>query len=243
MPVSSKRPKRLVLYSGGQDRRNALIHDALLELALRRRVSGASVRISYLPFAMEGSSVYFKRFERRYRAFGGTHFSCVAADDPALLGETGALQRAKKTLLSSDVIYLAGGNTFYFLSYLKRSSLFSTLRQFAQRGGVLAGLSAGALILTPTIELAGYPEWDRDENEIGLKRHDWKGLDLVPFEFFPHYRRSTRYREALRAYSSDSGRTLYACPDGSGLVIEGNRFTAHGDVWQFREGHATRLGR
>jgi len=198
--------------------------------------------MTYLPFAMQGSGAYFKRFERRYRAFGGTHFSCVAADDPTLLIEKRTLQRAKRTLLASDVIYLAGGNTFYFLSHLKRSGLFSTLRQFAQRGGVLAGLSAGALMLTPTIELAGYPEWDRDENEIGLKRREWKGLNLVPFEFFPHFRRSTRYREALSAYSKESGRTVYACPDGSGLVIEGDRFTAHGDVWQFHEGHTSRVG-
>ena len=105
-------------------------------------------------------------------------------DDPA------ARCDASARLHRSDIVYLAGGNTYYFLDHLRRSGLLDELALFARRGGVVAGLSAGALILTPHIGLAGYPAFDRDENTVGLGRSGCRGLGLVGFEFFPHYRRS-----------------------------------------------------
>jgi dipeptidase E len=236
--------RRAVLYSGGQERRNALIHETLLELALRSRPAPQrrGVAMTYMPYTREGARAFYRRFERRYRSFGATRFACVAADDPAVQPGAPAHRAAAETILASDVVYLAGGNTFYFLAWLRRSGLLAVLRRFAHRGGVLAGLSAGALILTPRIALAGYPPFDRDENDVGLPERQQTGLDLVGFEFFPHYRRSRRYRDALLAYSRRSRRPVYACPDGSGIVVEGDRFTAHGEVWQFEAGHASRVG-
>jgi len=231
-----------VLYSGGQETRNALIHDTLLELALRRGADRDGVRMTYMPFTGAGSLAFFRRFERRYRAFGGTCFERVAADDPALAADGPARRAAAGTILGSDIVYLAGGNTYYFLAHLRRSGLLAELDRFAARGGVIAGLSAGALILTPHIGLAGYPDFDRDPNDVGLTVRGCRGLGLVDFEFFPHYRRSRRFREALRAYSERSRGPVYACPDGSGIVVEGDRFTAHGDVWQFAAGHVSKVG-
>jgi dipeptidase E len=240
--MAENRRRRVVLYSGGQQRRNALIHDTLLELALRGDTAARGVRMTYMPFTRDGARVYFRRFERRYRAFGATDFACVAADEPSLASAGTARREAARTIRDSDVVYLAGGNTYYFLAHLRRSGLLDDLRRFAARGGVVAGLSAGALILTPSIRLAGYPEFDRDANDVGLSQRHCRGLGLVGFEFFPHYRRSRRYREALADFSRDNPRAVYACPDGSGVVVEGDRFTAHGEVWQFRNGHASRIG-
>jgi dipeptidase E len=240
----ARSPRRhVVLYSGGQERRNALIHESLLALALRRPGKRAKkqIRMTYVAFTAEGAVGFFRRFERRYKAFGGTHFHCISADDALLARPGKARDRAAKILLSSDVVYLSGGNTFHYLMHLRRSGLFPILRRFADRGGVLAGLSAGALLATPNIGLAAYPAFDRDENEVGLAESRWGGLDLVGFEFFPHYRKSRRYREALLLYSRRSQFPLYACSDGSGIVVEGDRFTAHGDVWLFDRGQERKI--
>lgn len=244
MKSASDHHRRVVLYSGGQERRNALIHEALLDLALRGPAGrrGGRVRMTYVPYTAEGAAPFFRRFERRYRAFGGTHFRCVPADLPALATDGRARRRAADALLASEVVYLAGGNTFYFLHHLRRSGLLAVLRRFARRGGVVAGLSAGAHLLTPHVALAGHPPFDRDENEIGLPRRHFGAIGIVAFEFFPHYRHSKRYRTALAAYSRRSGRPVYACRDGSGVVVEGDRFTAHGDVWLFDRGVQHRIG-
>lgn len=197
--------------------------------------------MTYVAFTAEGAAHFYHRFARRYRAFGGTDFHCLAADDPNFARRGPARTEAAKTLLASDVVYLSGGNTFHFLKHLRRSGLFTALRQFADRGGVLAGLSAGAILATPHIGLAAYPPFDRDENEVELPESRWGALDLVDFEFFPHFRNSRKLRDALLSYSQHSRFPLYACRDGSGIVVEGDRFTAHGDVWLFDRGQERKI--
>ena len=147
---------------------------------------------------------------------------------------------ARRRVLASDIVYLAGGNTFYYLAHLRRSGMLAILRDYPERGGVLAGLSAGGLVLTPTIALAGYPSFDCDANDVQLR--NLSGLGLVRFEFFPHYRRSAGLQRALLRYSRTNRRPVYACRDGSGLVIEQDRFTAHGEVWLFESGRRLRIG-
>jgi dipeptidase E len=241
VPTTIKR--RLVLYAGGQEKRNSLIHESLLELALRRpslrRRSG--IRMSYIPYVGEGAKPFYQRFVRRYRRFGATHFECVSPDRPELLSKSRAWRRAERTLLESDIIYLSGGNTFTFLHHLRRSGLLEVLARFARQGGVLAGLSAGGILMTPHIGLAGYPAFDRDENEVGLSKRAEKSLGLVNFEFFPHYRQSPRFLKALQDYSKRTRVPVYACRDGSGIVIEGDCFTAHGEVWLFDRGQTLKL--
>lgn len=217
-----------------------MIHADLLALALRRpgrreRRAPGPVRMTYMPFTAEGSAPFYARFRRRYGAFGATHFDCAPADaaDP---------RDAARRVRASDIVYLAGGNTFTFLSHLRRSGLLEVLRRFADRGGVLAGLSAGAIVITPDIGLAAWPPFDRDSNDVGLPRGEWGALGLVPFEFFPHFRSSDRYRRALSEHARRTGRPVYACRDGSGLVVEGDRLTVHGDVWLFDGGSPTKLG-
>ena len=236
--------RRLVLYSGGQERRNRLIHESLLDLALRRADAARrdDVRMTYVPFTAEGARPYYRRFVQRYRRFGGTTFHFIVPDDPALASGGAARRRALADLMASDVVYLAGGNTFHFLHHLRTSGLLDAIGRFARRGGVVAGLSAGGILMTPDIGLAAYPDFDRDENEIGLPERAWRALGLVDFDFFPHFRRSRRYRDALARYSERTGRALYACRDGSGIVVEGDRFTAHGEVWLFDRGQERRIG-
>jgi dipeptidase E len=240
-PRSARR--HIVLYSGGQERRNALIHESLLTLALRRSRRGAQtkIRMTYIAFTADGAAHFYHRFVRRYKAFGGTDFHCLAADDPTYARPGPARQVAAKILLASDVVYLSGGNTFHFLMHLRRSGLVDVLRRFADRGGVLAGLSAGAILTTPNIGLAAYPPFDRDENEVEIPESRWGALDLVDFEFFPHFRTSRKIRDALCSYSERSRFPLYACRDGSGIIVEGDRFTAHGDVWLFDRGQERKI--
>jgi dipeptidase E len=198
--------------------------------------------MTYVPYTAEGARPFYRRFERRYRAFGAHEFVCLPADAPELRGAPGDRKRLLRSLHDSDVVYLAGGNTFEFLHHLRESGLLAELTRFHARGGVLAGLSAGALLLTRDIALAGYPPFDRDPNEVGLAKQSQAALGLVDFDFFPHFRRSARYRDALARWSKRMQRPVYACPDGSGVVVEGDCFTAHGEVWLFDRGHESRIG-
>ena len=127
-----------------------------------------------------------------------------------------------------------GETLFYFLACLRRKKLMGKLRKFVKRGGILSGESAGAIIQTPNIGLAGYPKFDCDDNEVRLK--NMSALKLVPFEFFPHYSGSKRYVEAFQAYTKRKKQHLYAVKDGSAIVVDGKNLYLLGDITCFFKG-------
>ncbi|MGK5082667.1 Type 1 glutamine amidotransferase-like domain-containing protein [Bdellovibrionota bacterium FG-1] len=199
----------LVLYSGGQNRANVRLHQELIRLA--RQKTDGPLRMTYLPFCADGSETYFMRSVKRYARFGVDSFCCLRADQRPSASQI-------RSALNTHIVYLAGGNTFYFLQALRRSGLLSFLKDFADQGGIFAGLSAGAHILSPHIGLAGAVGLDPDENEVGLK--NFKALGLVPFEVLPHFDKSPGKLAAIQRYSRRSVYPIYACPDGAGIVVE-----------------------
>ena len=93
----------------------------------------------------------------------------------------------KSKLLSSNILVISGGNTFSLLKSLHASGLDESIKEFSKKSEfVLSGFSAGALVLTPTVEICSLPGFD--DNEVGIK--DLTGLHLVDFEVFPHYQES-----------------------------------------------------
>jgi dipeptidase E len=215
--------RTIVLYSGGQESSNARLHDALAELAGNKTQKS----MTYIPYISEGSRYFYQRAIRRYRKHGFTVFHRLIVDEPITPYD---MNEAFK----SDVIYLAGGNTFYFLKHLRKSGILPRLKKYVKDGGILAGLSAGAIIMTPHIGLAAFPEWDADENDVKLK--NLTSLGLVQFEFYPHFEDTRRANEAMIAYSKRSKLPIYACEDGHGVIITGDRTTFVGSVYLFING-------
>ena len=79
-----------------------------------------------------------------------------------------------------DVIYVCGGNTF---KHANETNFKSSIVSLLERNGIYVGVSAGTLILSPTIDIAN--EIDPDPNEIGLT--DLTALNLVPFHIAVHF--------------------------------------------------------
>ncbi len=82
-----------------------------------------------------------------------------------------------------DVIYVCGGNTFKLLKYAREAHFKETVEKLLDREGVYIGVSAGSIILAPTIQIA--VSVDPEPNEIGIS--DLTGLNLINFEVHPHY--------------------------------------------------------
>nr|MBP6949258.1 Type 1 glutamine amidotransferase-like domain-containing protein [Candidatus Paceibacterota bacterium] len=123
------------------------------------------------------------------------------------------------------VIYLSGGNTYMFLNDARKRSLYKILRKHLQNGGLLLGASAGALMMTPSIDIAeGF-----DENIFGLI--DVKGFAFVPFEFFPHF--EELYREYIDSYMKNNIRELYLCRDGDGIFCGDDGIKIFGNVSKY----------
>lgn len=218
---------KLVLYSGGTEKENIELNKLALKLT-----GVKSPRLTLIPSSSYDSELDFNLFVKEFSALGVTKFLHFPVDVPF-----------SKTLLNevykSDLIFLGGGNTFYFLKHLKRAGVLPFLKDFAASGKVLCGLSAGAIIMTPNIRMAEIPDFDRDENSESLT--NLKALKLVNFEFFPHYKNSKRYEEELRAYSLGLNYPIYACSDGGGVIVEEGRLSFVGKTHQFFQGKKIKL--
>jgi dipeptidase E len=214
---------KLVLYSGGTFDIQAELDAELMDLISIRRPM-----ITYIPSTFEDSDKEYESFIEHYSEWGVRFFDIFHVDRPFTGSEL-------KEAFAADAIYLAGGNTFYFLKHLKKSKVFLRLLKYAKQGGVIFGESAGAIIMTQSIATASYPSFDCDENQVLLT--DWNALGLTEFEFFPHFEPEQKaYANELKYQSQFSQHPIYAVSDGSGIVIHDLKTSFIGDIWCFYQG-------
>lgn len=219
---------KLVLYSGGLERENVLLDKAFIELLGKKNPV-----VTFIPSSSYLSEQEFKAFVKHYSRFKITRFIHFPVDVPfdrILFQE----------VIRSDAIHLAGGNTFYFLNSLRKAKIFPMLRKFVDKGGVLSGLSAGAILMTENIDMAAYPEFDRDENTVNIK--NLSAMNLVNFAFFPHFKNSARYDAVFKSYSRKKKKVIYACPDGSGIVVNGEEIRFLGTCYAYANGMKFTVG-
>ena len=213
---------KLVLYSGGSEEDNRYLNERALELT-----GVDSPKLTLIPSSSYDAEVDFKFFVQEFSELGVQRFMHFCVDIPFT-------QTLFNEMFQSDLIFLGGGNTFYFLKYLKKAGMFPQLKKFLERGGVLCGLSAGAIVLTPHVHTATFPHFDRDENPFGMK--NLSAMRFVNFEFFPHYKNSKRYDAELLHHSKNSNLPLYACADGGGIIVENQQISFSGKAYQFYQG-------
>ena len=117
-----------------------------------------------------------------------------------------------------NILLLTGGNTFEFLHNLKKNGLLSEIKdRFSPDNNtdtVLAGFSAGAILQTPTIQIAGLPSLD--ENNVGLT--DFEALNFVDFEVFPHC--SEKHEKMVTDYSLKNQVSVKPISDEEYLVVD-----------------------
>lgn len=214
---------RLVFYSGSDEKANKKLDESLIEL-----IGKKNPVVTFIPSSSYLSEQEFRTYVQHYSKYKISRFIHFPVDlpfDRILFQE----------VMRSDVIHLDGGNTFYFLNSLRKANLLKELRTFVKKGGILTGLSAGAIIMTEDIGMAEYPEFDRDDNIVNIT--NLKSMGLVDFLFFPHFKNSRRYDAALKKYSKANQKVIYACPDGSGIIVKGNELRFVGTCYAFFNGH------
>lgn len=206
--------RKLALYSDQDFPANEEMDTRLLRL-----IGRPQPKIGYIPATSDPERIYFRRKADYYAGIGA---DLIVYVDP--VQDTSEAEWS--TLLSCDAIHLSGGNTFSFLSWLQRRRALPLLTRYVSAGGVLIGASAGAILMTPSVESASLCGDTRDEQLM-----DDAGLGLVDFHFWPHFDSSIVTREQTKLSSTIPN--LYACPDGSGIIIDGTKVELFGQVHRF----------
>lgn len=212
---------KLAFYSGDDNQANER-----LDLDLVKLMGKKNPKIGYIPSSSDPTRKYFKGIKKYYSKYGLSRFLYFDIDQE--------FDRKKlPELLTCDAIHLSGGNTFKFLHSIKKRKLVTFLRKYAQGGKVLIGVSAGAMIMTPSINTTAVFHTQKGdlkkENVVGLK--DFRALNLVNFEFIPHFNKDKE--TFVKNYSRTQKNTVCACDDASGIIVNREKTVFYGKVVKF----------
>ncbi|MCX6811737.1 MAG: Type 1 glutamine amidotransferase-like domain-containing protein, partial [Candidatus Berkelbacteria bacterium] len=124
----------------------------------------------------------------------------------------------RQTLSKFDIIFVAGGNTFYLLNEIKKSGFDKVARELVRKGRVYIGSSAGSYIACPTIEAACWKH--ADKNIVNLK--DLTALNLVDFIVVCHY--LSQYKEIVEAGKKTTKFPVITLTDNQFIFADDNNF-------------------
>ena len=120
-------------------------------------------------------------------------------------------------LQRANILCITGGNACLLLRNLRRSGLDQSIKDFTHKEQyVLAGYSAGAMVLTPTVRLAALEPFN-ENLEVGLSAFD--ALNLVDYEVFPHY--SAETQAAFEQYQRITPNLVKPLTDDAYICQEG----------------------
>ncbi|MFC2044922.1 Type 1 glutamine amidotransferase-like domain-containing protein [Chloroflexota bacterium] len=207
--------KKLVLYSEQIPSVSDTIDEELVTL-----LGKSNPIVGYIPSNADPQRKYYKERQAYYSRLGmdlAVYFELDKEYHPNLF----------ESLLSCDAIHLSGGNTYYFLHWLRKRKILLPLCQYVEYGGVLIGVSAGSILMTPDISTAALYGDEPIEGESSTA-----ALNLVNFAFAPHFRNREMSPDlaALQEYSRDHQIVVYACQDSGGIVVTEDNMKCVGDV-------------
>jgi len=104
------------------------------------RTGKVNPRALYIPTAKDDSESYIAAFQRYYKKLG-----CGEVDVLRLIREKPTKKEIESKILTADIIYVNGGNTFRMMEIWKEHGIDNLLRKAYKKGAVMAGHSAGAI--------------------------------------------------------------------------------------------------
>ena len=117
-----------------------------------------------------------------------------------------------------DIIELIGGNPYYLLQSIRKNQFHDALAFFAENKCII-GCSAGALVLTPSLDLIDL--YSPEMNFWGLK--DLTACHFTDIQILPHYKkflkRYERFEEKCVEFETENNCTVIRLNDGEGVII------------------------
>ncbi|MHA1110775.1 MAG: Type 1 glutamine amidotransferase-like domain-containing protein [Promethearchaeota archaeon] len=170
---------------------------------------------------------FYDEWERFCKEYGAT-FELV--DNSIPLEETEKVAYELQKIRQSNILVISGGDPFKMLYYLRRTGMDKEIKEFVNKENyVLAGYSAGAMILTPTIAITTMEVTNHEGNRVPIHdvrgksvlpelHNDLTGLEIVDFEIIPHY--EVKYAKDVELYRKSSKNKVKTCTDDDFYIIE-----------------------
>lgn len=177
--------KKIIALGGGQIAKSETIK---IDKEIIRLTGKKNPRLLFLPTASSDSVTYYERVEKYF----GKKLGCKI-DVLYLIKEKYSQKEIKEKILTSDIIYVGGGNVIKMMKVWKKLGVDKILKQAYQKGIVLSGLSAGSIC------------WFKYGNSDSLKFNSHNtghtkvsGLGLINTLHCPHYDTEKERKPSLK---------------------------------------------
>lgn len=130
------------------------------------------------------------------------------------------LENEKESIKNADLLILDGGDTVILNKNLKRTGLDETIKSMIVKDNfVLAGFSAGAIVLTPTISVTYLP-WGFNDYQEKNDSDDNQALGMVDFEVVPHFQKNQKELDILEHYRRKNNNTVVTITDDEYILVD-----------------------
>ena len=200
--------KKLVLIGGGDvGRGNTSYETDVIDKKVVELTDKANPNFLFIGLASSFSDSYYDTMKKIYKDLGCT---CAYLKKKNILNNRDIVE---KKITDADIIYFCGGDTIKLVNDLKEYDLVSLLKNAYDSGTVIAGMSAGAIMLSKE----GYSDslMLRDEAD---KYTFVEGLNFIDIAVCPHYSDSPK-KEELKRDLLNTNKKIYALDNKTALKI------------------------
>lgn len=124
-----------------------------------------------------------------------------------------------RDLSSYDIFYVCGGNTFKLMKFSCEMNFKKNIDSLLERGGMYIGVSAGSLIIGPSIKIAS--EVHPDKNDVEF--NSFNGFNIVDLTIFPHY--SSELEDEIKTFENKNDVEIRRIDNSQGILIKNGEDT------------------
>ena len=205
--------KKLMLIGGGDTGRgNTSYNTKEIDEEIVRLTNKENPNFLFIGLASSHSDSYYDTMKKIYKELGCT---------PVYLKKSNILNNpdiVKQKIEDADIIYICGGDSVKLINDIKEYKIDKLLLEAYNNGTVLAGMSAGAILLSNK----GFSDSliARGESD---KYEFLKGLNFIDINFCPHYNTVPKKTTDLEEYLSKHNEEVYCLENCTALeIIDGN---------------------
>ena len=205
--------KKLMLIGGGDTGRgNSSYETKEIDEEIVRLTNKENPNFLFIGLASSHSDSYYDTMKKIYKELGCT---------PVYLKKSNILNNpdiVETKIKDADIIYICGGDSVKLINDIKEYKIDKLLLEAYNNGTVLAGMSAGAILLSNK----GFSDSliIRGESD---KYEFLNGLNFINISFCPHYNTDPKKTTDLEEYLSKHNEEVYCLENCTALeIIDGN---------------------
>jgi cyanophycinase len=209
-----KNERTLIIIGGKEDRLNNKV--ILGEVA--RRVGAGKLVVSTVAMS-NGTNQLFEEYEQAFRSLGVKHvFNLDIANR-----EEATRDSKLRILDQATGVFFTGGDQVKITSQIGDTPIFERIQQIYEEGGVIAGTSAGAAVMSETMMVMG---GDEESHVIGGSMRMAPGLGLIGGVIIDqHFSERGRLGRLLGAVAQNPKNLGVGIDEQTAIVVErGNGF-------------------